>query len=557
MSEAPPFPATDPLSKAERDDALLWHQAWAGTVAAAGAALVIALGWAPWAVLGALGCILAPPLAAQCLRWRDGPEPRAALVVLWAIGGVFACILTGGIAGPLAVWCLAPVAAAATLGPGRLIAEAAALSMMAVALTAFTHALGAAPPPPPPEFTVWLGLLALLTTSLGLGAGFLMSHRRAARRRTADQTASGVLERLLTEQPHLVLSLDSGGRVGSAFGYAPDGLSEALLLGEGLLSAAESGDRPALQAALQMALDRGGAEAHFCPLGALHCACTVSLRRAGDGGLVAVLRDSSRERSREAALEAAKLEAEQLNTGKSRFLANMSHELRTPLNAIMGFSDIMRSRLFGPLTGKYGEYAELIHESGGHLLDLINDVLDMSKIEADRYELSKDTFDVREPVSAALRLVRLQADEAGIALRGVLPSQEIEVDADARALKQIVLNLVSNALKFTPKGGAVTVALTPFPDRIELEVSDTGVGIAEDDLKRLGRPFEQAGDAGQRAKGAGLGLSLVRAFAELHGGEMVIESELGEGTSVTVRLPILHHGARPTAQVIAFSPPLR
>jgi cell cycle sensor histidine kinase DivJ len=181
----------------------------------------------------------------------------------------------------------------------------------------------------------------------------------------------------------------------------------------------------------------------------------------------------------------------------------------------------------------------------------------MSKIEADRFELSKETFDAREPVSAALRLMRLQADDAGISLRGVLPNEEIDVDADRRALKQIVLNLVSNALKFTPKGGAVTVTLSRHADRVELQVVDTGVGIAEDDVKRLGRPFEQAGDATQKAMGSGLGLSLVRALAELHGGEMVIESELGEGTSVTVRLPILHRAERPTAQVIAFAPPVR
>lgn len=534
-----------------------WHQAWAVSVGLTGVLLIIARGWAPWTLIGALACILAPALAALPLCRRDGPDNRAILVVIWAIAGCAACVLGGGMAGPLAAWCLVPVAAAGALGPGRLMAEAAALSIMAVAVTAFTHALGLTPVPPPAEFTVWLGLLALMTTSLGLGAGFLLSLRRAGRSRGADPGGNAILERLLTEQPHLVLSLDAEGRVGSAFGYAPDGVSENLLLGDGLLAAAEAGDRPALQGALQMVLARGLAEAHFSPLGALHCVCTVSLRRAADGGLVAVLRDSSRERAREASLEAAKLEAEQLNTGKSRFLANMSHELRTPLNAIMGFSDIMRSRLFGPLTGKYGEYAELIHESGGHLLDLINDVLDMSKIEAERYELAKDLFDVREPVSAALRLLRLQADEGGVSLRGMLPPQQVEVEADARAIKQIVLNLVSNALKFTPRGGAVTVALTRFDDRVELEVADTGVGIAEEDLKRLGRPFEQAGDAGQRARGAGLGLSLVRAFAELHGGEMAIESELGEGTSVTVRLPILHQADRPTAQVIAFAPPPR
>jgi len=294
-----------------------------------------------------------------------------------------------------------------------------------------------------------------------------------------------------------------------------------------------------------------------------------------DGRLIGALRDATPDVRRALALDAARADAEALNIGKSRFLANMSHELRTPLNAIMGFSDIMRERMFGPLPGKYGEYADLIHDAGAHLLDLINDVLDMSKIEAAKYELVREELDAREPISAALRLMRLQADDVGVQLRGVLPSQPLDVLADRRALKQIVLNLISNALKFTPAGGLVTVSLSALAGALELTVADTGLGIAEDDLARLGRPFEQAGDAGQQARGTGLGLSLVRAFAELHGGEMAIESRLGEGTAVTVRLPVLmaprsngsgeqsddsrYDGEAdepqlPSAQVIAFDP---
>jgi cell cycle sensor histidine kinase DivJ len=248
-----------------------------------------------------------------------------------------------------------------------------------------------------------------------------------------------------------------------------------------------------------------------------------------------------------AAAEAARAEAEANARTKSRFLANMSHELRTPLNAIMGFSDIMRTRMFGDLPGKYGEYAELIHESGRHLTDLINDVLDMSKIEAERYTLDREVFDAREPVSGALRLVRLQADEAGVQLRGVLPQKPLMVDADRRALKQIVLNLVSNALKFTPAGGSVTVTMQAVAEALEIVVADTGVGIAREDLERLGRPYEQAGDAEHKAQGTGLGLSLVKAFARLHGGEMSIESELGEGAAMTVRLPVLKTEPAPAA----------
>ena len=230
--------------------------------------------------------------------------------------------------------------------------------------------------------------------------------------------------------------------------------------------------------------------------------------------------------------------AESLRT-RSRFLASMSHELRTPLNAIMGFSDIMRVRMFGDLSPKYLEYAELIHESGRHLLDLINDVLDMSKIEAERFHLDLRRFDAREAVAAALRLTSVQAREVGVQVHEVLQSSPLDVLADERALKQIVLNLVSKALKFTPGGGEVSVTAEAVGENFVLAVVDTGVGIAKEDLARLGRPFEQAGGAESRARGTGLGLSLVRALAELHGGTLEIESALGEGTAVTVRLPVL------------------
>ena len=263
-------------------------------------------------------------------------------------------------------------------------------------------------------------------------------------------------------------------------------------------------------------------------------------------------------RRRLAEAEAERDEAIGASAAKSRFLANMSHELRTPLNAIMGFADIMRNRLFGPIPDRYAEYSQLIHESGQHLLDLINDVLDMAKIEADRYRLSKEVFDAREALTSVLRLMRPQAEEAGVDLRGVLPEDALTVEADKRALKQIALNLMSNALKFTPRGGSVTVTLDEVDGELELAVADDGVGVAPEDLERLGRPFEQAGGVESRAMGTGLGLSLVKAFAALHGGTLRIDSVLGEGTAVTVRMPVMAGDAPAEAQnggakVIPFS----
>ncbi|MNL14902.1 Histidine protein kinase DivJ [compost metagenome] len=303
-------------------------------------------------------------------------------------------------------------------------------------------------------------------------------------------------------------------------------------------------------AALAKAAAGSEAQVRFAPRLALDRRILLVLRRqemkAGEPArLIAVALDATLQHAREAELDAARAEAEAQNAGKSRFLAHMSHELRTPLNAVIGFSDIMRQRLFGPVPDRYAEYAESIHTAGGHLLALINDVLDVSRIEADRYELSIERFDVREAVSAALALVRVQADDKGVELAAVLSPEALTVAADRRAVKQMLLNLLSNAVKFTPSGGSVTVTAEALGSTLELTVADTGVGVAPEDLARLGRPFEQAGGAEQRAQGTGLGLSLVRSLAELHQGTMAIDSTPGEGTAVTVRLPVVV--ARPAA----------
>ncbi|MFC7377039.1 PAS domain-containing sensor histidine kinase [Brevundimonas sp. GCM10030266] len=251
--------------------------------------------------------------------------------------------------------------------------------------------------------------------------------------------------------------------------------------------------------------------------------------------------------------EVAMTRAEAANQAKSEFLANMSHELRTPLNAINGFSEIMAGELFGPLGDqKYKGYAGDILKSGQHLLSLINDILDMAKIEAGKLTLHYEAVSLKEIVGDATRLMRGKIEEAG--LRLVVDAKDIpQIEADHRGLKQVVLNLISNAVKFTPEGGEIVVALSQLDDdRVQVSVTDTGIGIAPEDLARLARPFEQVeGQHSKTTQGTGLGLALTKSLIELHGGELIMESEPGRGTTVRFDLPIQRPMGQPQAHARA------
>ena len=242
--------------------------------------------------------------------------------------------------------------------------------------------------------------------------------------------------------------------------------------------------------------------------------------------------------------EIAKIRAEAANHAKSEFLANMSHELRTPLNAINGFSEIMSSEMFGPLGHpRYKEYAGDILSSGQHLLSLINDILDMSKIEAGKLNLRFEPVVVDEVVEDTLRLVRQKAERAGLKLRVHLP-QLPEITADFRALKQILLNLLTNSVKFTPHGGTLTISAIATDTNVHITVADTGIGIARKDMERLAKPFEQIENQFSKTKeGTGLGLALTKSLIEMHNGRFEVDSILGEGTTCTVILPIVQSAA--------------
>ncbi len=282
---------------------------------------------------------------------------------------------------------------------------------------------------------------------------------------------------------------------------------------------------------------KGGRWREFLEGGAV---IDVTHRPLPSGGLLATFEDVTEHYESETELRAAKVEAEEANRAKSEFLANMSHELRTPLNAIIGFSEVMESEIFGPLGDQhYQEYAKDIHYSGHHLLSLINDILDLSKIEAGKLELLEEDLNVGDVILAALRMVRQRANTAGVELsRALLPGLP-RLHADQRAVKQILINLLANAIKYSESRAQVTVgAGLGESGGLEIFVTDTGIGMSEDDLVKALTPFGQAeGALARKYEGTGLGLPLSKHLAELHGGTLAIESHPGAGTTVRVSFP--------------------
>jgi cell cycle sensor histidine kinase DivJ len=455
--------------------------------------------------------------------------------------------ITGGMRSPLLVW-FAVLPAEAALGGGRrAVLRAAAAAALALAAVAFLEAFGELPASRflAPYWAVYTGsaLAAVIQSALiAIGA--------QERRRTADFAASEGAEmyRFLAENATDLITRhapDGGIRYASPAARRLLALDPASLEGLSLSALVHPDDLCAAHDAIGKAVLSGrptSAEIRFRRGDDDFVATEMRCRPATDAAgrmtdVVAVTRDISERKAQEQELIDARENAEEASRAKSRVLAHMSHELRTPLNAIIGFSEMMMHEMFGNLGDpRYQEYARLIHESGAHLLELINGVLDLSKIEAGKFDLNETAFDLEAVADQASRLVRLQAERKGVALKTSIAPGARTIFADQRAVKQILLNLLANAVKFTPRGGAVWIAAAREGGAVELAVADTGIGIAETDLHRLGQPFEQAGSA-PSPEGTGLGLALVKALSALHEGEVRIQSARGEGTVVRVRLP--------------------
>ena len=241
-------------------------------------------------------------------------------------------------------------------------------------------------------------------------------------------------------------------------------------------------------------------------------------------------------------IEEKSRQIEAANRHKSEFLANMSHELRTPLNAIIGFSEVLGERLFGELNEKQAEYTDDILTSGRHLLSLINEILDLSKVEAGRMELELATFDLPLAIENARTFVRERATKHGINLDVTVDERLGDFVGDERKIKQILLNLLSNAVKFTPEGGRIGINAKQADGSVEISVSDTGIGIAPEDQATIFEEFRQVGgDYAHKKEGTGLGLTLAKKFVELHGGKIWVESEVGKGSRFIFTLPINPH----------------
>ena len=503
-------------------------------------------------------CLIAPLFAALALS-RTGSLPLAHTISAIAFAGLIVAIAgtTGGLASAATIW-LVTVPLEALLSGSRRSATATTLVAIAavVVIALMDNGSGA---------SGWLPHIAAPIFALVAiaHAGALVSaasrreaddRREIARRDAQDRHLLHIIDDLVTWH-------DGNGHVTQASAGAMKllGVPSGALEERGLLGRVHIQDRPAYLKALS---DAATGRTHVQAQLRLHYGDAFAgengrviwvemraYRLAGDvshpGPVIAIMRDISRQRQHEDELEQARLRAENADALKGRFLATVSHELRTPLNAIIGFSEILASDSMSYLDAEQRrEYARIIGESGHHLLDVVNALLDISKIESGNFDFNPTRFDMGALARSSLDLIRLKAESRNVTLDLDIPGDLPGIVADQRACRQIMLNLLSNAVKFTPDGGRVSLGLRADGRRMRITVADTGIGVGAQDLAQLGNPFFQAGGArdggnyDRMHEGTGLGLSVVRGLVGLHNGGLAIESGEDAGTLVSVELPL-------------------
>ena len=528
----------------------------------------LAMRGAPSALeVAAFAWLIAPILLSWFLS-RTGRYEGAYMLSSLALAGLVTALSanTGGIESFASIWLVIVPLEAALSASRRVVAFASALALScAAALILSGHF--AILPAADVSSALRVTLMAFAVASATLySAGLAFAAEALARTSVSLLSKEEERYRLLARNMSDVISRHS--RNGAVQFISPAaesllGIPVARLLGHGLFDRVHVADRPAYLTALSDAARGGEARSvefrlrkdlsHLDQRGQnsqvdfiwVEMRCrpleqAAPHATASAAEVVAVMRDVTDRKIQEQALDLARSAAEQADAAKTRFLATMSHELRTPLNAIIGFSEmIVQEQALMLDAARRREYAQLINDSGQHLLSVVNGILDMSKMEAGNFEIAPEPFAPRAALVNCCNLLALKARENGIDLVVSAPQDLPQITGDPRAFKQIVLNLVSNAIKFTERGGGVTVSSGVDGSHLVLRVTDTGVGIAADDLKRIGDPFFQAGKTYQRRhEGTGLGLSIVKSLVALHGGELTVQSKIDEGTTVTVALPL-------------------
>ena len=507
--------------------------------------------------------LVAPILIAYFLS-RTGRYESAHILSSLALTGLVTALAaaTGGIASFAAIWLVVVPLDAALSASRRVVAIASTFALAAAGLLMLLGAQHLLPPPGTnaPEALATLGIVSAGLYATGLALGGEALARTSFWLLYAEEDRYRLLARNIAD---VITRHDRDGAVLFVSPAAEPlfGLRTGQLHGHGLFERVHVLDRPAYLTALgdaaafgeprsvefrvrREAADTDGQSATEFVWVEMRCRPLQQTGGESSGKnrreVVAVLRDVTERKLQQQALIDAHAGTERANAAKSRFLATMSHELRTPLNAIIGFSEmLMRENELALDARRRSEYAGVINASGLHLLSVVNGILDMSKIETGNFEITPEPFAPTHVVAACCGILALRAREVGVHLEKVVADDLPEMVADKRAVNQILLNLLSNAIRFTDRGGSVTISVRAEAAHITFAVEDNGVGISDEDLARVGEPYFQAGSSyDRRHGGTGLGLSIVKGLVQLHGGEFAIRSRVGEGTRVTVRLPL-------------------